>query len=84
VKELVRYLLENLQLDFQGEVSIDQVRQYLRGDDSREAKALLQKLIDDGNVDDLLMALADVLKDHLRSGIKEQVMREQLVTYAES
>jgi hypothetical protein len=84
VKELVRYLLENLQLDFQGEVSLDQVRQFLRGDDSREAKALLQKLIDDGNVDDLLMALADVLKDHLRSGINEQVMREQLVTYAES
>jgi hypothetical protein len=84
VKELVRYLLENLQLDFQGEVSLDQVRQYLRGDDSREAKALLQKLIDDGNVDELLMALADVLKDHLRTGINEQVMREQLVTYAES
>ncbi len=84
MKELVRYLLENLQLDFQGEVSLDQVRQFLRGDDSREAKQLLQKLIDDGNVDDLLMALADVLKDHLRSGINEQVMREQLVTYAES
>jgi hypothetical protein len=84
VKELVRYLLENLQLDFQGEVSLDQVRQFLRGDDSREAKQLLQKLIDDGNVDDLLMALADVLKDHLRSGINEQVMREQLTTYAES
>ncbi|HEY8073178.1 MAG TPA: hypothetical protein VIF62_03695 [Labilithrix sp.] len=84
MKELVRYLLENLQLDFQGEVSLDQVRQFLRGDDSREAKQLLQKLIDDGNVDDLLMALADVLKDHLRSGINEQVMREQLTTYAES
>jgi hypothetical protein len=84
VKELVRYLLENLQLDFQGEVSLDQVRQFLRGDDSREAKQLLQKLIDDGNVDDLLMALADVLKDHIRSGINEQVMKEQLVTYAES
>ena len=84
MKELVRYLLENLQLDFQGEVSLDQVRQFLRGDDSREAKQLLQKLIDDGNVDDLLMALADVLKDHIRSGINEQVMREQLVTYAES
>ena len=84
MKELVRYLLENLQLDFQGEVSLDQVRQFLRGDDSREAKQLLQKLIDDGNVDDLLMALADILKDHIRSGINEQVMKEQLVTYAES
>ena len=41
MKELVRYLLENLYLDFQGETSIDTVRQFLRGDESREAKALL-------------------------------------------
>jgi len=45
VKELVRYLLDNLYLDFQGEITLDAVRQLLREDDSREAKALLQKLI---------------------------------------
>lgn len=84
MKELVRYLLENMYVDFQGEISLDTVRQFLRGDDSREAKALLQKLIEDKGVDDLLITLADVLKEHIRTGINEQVTREQLVMYAES
>jgi hypothetical protein len=84
VKELVRYLLENMYVDFQGEISLDNVRQFLRGDDSREAKALLQKLIEDKGVDDLLITLADVLKDHIRTGVNDQVMREQLSMYAES
>src|SRR3954452_5105232 len=84
VKELVRYLIENLYLDFQGEISLDQVRQFLRGDESREAKALLAKLIEDKGVDDLLITLADVLKDHVRTGVNDQVVKEQLVMYAES
>jgi hypothetical protein len=84
VKELVRYLLDNLYVDFQGEISLETVRQFLRGDDSREAKQLLQKLIEDKGVDDLLITLADVLKDHVRTGVNDQVMREQLVMYAES
>ncbi len=84
MKELVRYLLENLYLDFQGDISLDTVRQFLRGDDSREAKALLQKLIEDKGVDDLLITLADVLKEHIRTGVNDQVMREQLSMYSES
>jgi hypothetical protein len=84
VKELVRYLMENMYLDFQGEISLDTVRQFLRGDDSREAKQLLAKLIEDKGVDDLLLTLADCLKEHIRSGVNEQVLREQLQLYAES
>lgn len=84
MKDLVRYLLDNLYLDFQGEISLDTVRQFLRGDDSREAKALLQKLIEDKGVDDLLITLADVLKEHLRTGVNEQVVREQLSMYSDS
>lgn len=84
MKELVAYLLENVYLDFQGEISLEQVRQYLRGDESREAKALLSKLIADKGVDDMLITLADCLKDHIRNGINEGVMREQLSLYAES
>ena len=84
MKDLVRYLLENLYLDFQGEISLDTVRQFLRGDDSREAKALLQKLIEDKGVDDLLITQADVLKEHIRTGVNEQVVREQLSMYSES
>jgi hypothetical protein len=84
VKDLVRYLLENMYLDFQGEISLDTVRQFLRGDESREARAVLAKLIEDKGVDDLLLTLADCLKDHIRTGVNEQVVREQLSLYAES
>ncbi len=84
MKELVRYLLENMYLDFQGEISLDTVRQFLRGDDSREAKQLLAKLIEDKGVDELLLTLADCLKEHIRSGVNEQVVREQLSLYSES
>lgn len=84
MKDLVAYLLDNMYLDFQGEISLDTVRQFLRGDESREAKALLAKLIADKGVDDLLITLADCLKEHLRSGINEQTVREQLSLYSES
>lgn len=84
MKELVAYLLDNVYLDFQGEITLDQVRQFLRGDESREAKAVLAKLIADKRVDDLLLTLADCLKDHIRTGINEQVVREQLSLYSES
>lgn len=84
MKELVRYLLENMYVDFQGEISIEQVRQFLRGDDSREAKQLNSKLIADKGVDELLITLADVLKEHLQSGIREDVVRDQLKVYADS
>jgi hypothetical protein len=76
--------MENMYLDFQGEIALDTVRQFLRGDDSREAKALLAKLIEDKGVDDLLLTMADCLKEHIRSGVNEQVLREQLQMYAES
>ena len=84
MKELVRYLLENMYLDFQGEISLDTVRQFLRGDDSREARQLLQKLIEDKGVDELLLTLADCLKESIRTGVSDEVVRDQLVLYSES
>lgn len=84
MNELARYLLENAYIDFQGGISLDEVRQYLREDDSREARALLSKLIEDKGVDELMVTLADCLKDYLRTGINEEIVREQLMTYSES
>jgi hypothetical protein len=84
VKELVRYLLENLYLDFQGDISVDKVREFLREDDSREARQLLSKIIEEKGVDDLLITLADCLKDHIRAGVSEETIREQLSLYSES
>ncbi|MFK7984508.1 MAG: hypothetical protein AB8I08_00625 [Sandaracinaceae bacterium] len=84
MKELARFLLANAQLDFAGDVNIDQVRQYLREDDSREARALLARLIDDKGIDDMLLTVADCLKEHIPTGVSEDVIRTQLGLYTES
>lgn len=84
MKELARFLLANAQLDFSGDVDIDQVRQYLREDDSREARALLARLIEDKGIDDMLLTVADCLKEHIPTGVSEDVIRTQLGLYTES
>ncbi len=84
MKELVRYLLDNIQLDFQGDIDLDTVREFLRKDDNHESRQLLQKLNQDGTVDDLLLTLADVLKPMITRGITDQVVREQINEYADS
>ena len=77
-------LLENIVLDFQGDLSLDKVRDFLHGDESREARALLGKLVEDGNVDDMMITLADCLQEYLRTGITEDVVSSQVRLYAES
>jgi hypothetical protein len=84
VRELARYLLAHAIIDFQGDITIEQVRQFLRDDDSREARTLMSKLIEDKGVEDFLIVVADCLKEHIRSGISEDIIREQLSTYSES
>ena len=84
MKELARFLLQNAQLDFSGEITIEQIRQFLRDDDSREARQLLAKLIEDKGVDDMLVTVADCLKEYIPDGIPEEVVRQQLSVYAES
>src|SRR6186713_1518954 len=84
VKELVRYLFENLYFDFQGDITVEKVREFLREDDSREARQLLSKIIEEKGVDDLLITLADCLKDQIRNGVSEQSIRDQLHIYTDS
>jgi uncharacterized membrane-anchored protein YjiN (DUF445 family) len=84
VQELVQYLLKNLYLDFQGDITMEQIRQFLRQDDSREARRVLARILDEKGVDDLLLTLADCLREHLPHGVNEDVMRNQLNLYAES
>jgi len=84
VKELVRYLLDNMYLDFQGEVSVEKVREFLREDDTREARRLLAKIIEEKGIEDLLITLADCLKEQLRNGISDEKVREQLQLYSDS
>ena len=65
MQELVQYLLKNLYLDFQGDITMEQIRQFLRQDDSREARRVLARILDEQGVDDLLLTLADCLREQL-------------------
>jgi hypothetical protein len=84
VNRLIAYLRENLILDFQGELTIEMVREFLRDDESRDARSLLGKLVADRKVDDLILVLADCLIEHVQNALTDEVMREQLRTYSES
>lgn len=84
MKELIRYLMDNIYLDFQGDISAEQVRNFLKEDDSREAKQLLSKILEEKGIDELLITLADVLKEHISTGINEKVLHDQLEMYSES
>ena len=59
MKQLIAYLLENLILDFQGDLTLDMVRDFLRDDESREGRALLSKLVEDRGVSDMMITLED-------------------------
>lgn len=84
MKQLIAFLLDHAMLDFSGDLSLDQIKDFLRDDDSREARALLAKIMKDGSVEDMVVTLADCLQDSLRTGLNEDVMRDQLRLYSES
>lgn len=71
-------------IDFQGDLSVGLVRELLAGDDSRDAKALLSKLVAEKKVEDMMLVLADCLLESVQRSLTDDVMREQIRMYAES
>ncbi len=84
MNELIAYLRQNLILDFQGELSLETVRELLRDDDSRDSKRLLAKLVADGGVNEMMIVLADCLLETVQQALTNDVMRENLRMYSES
>jgi hypothetical protein len=84
VKALIAYLLDNMIIDFQGDLTLDMVRDFLRDDDSRDARQLLAKLVEDRGVEQMMVTLADCLQESIRTGITDETVREQVRTYTES
>lgn len=84
MKRLIAYLRENMILDFQGDLTLEMLRDFLRDDDSREARALLSKIVEDRGVNDMMIVLADCLLEVVQKAVSDETIREQLQTYAES
>ena len=84
VHQLIDYLRQHLMIDFQGDLSVAKVRELLAGDDSRDAKQLLAKLVADRSVEDMILVLADCLLEPVQSSLTDDVMRENIRMYSES
>jgi len=84
VNRLIEYLRQHLMIDFQGDLSVGKVRELLAGDETRDAKQLLAKLVADRSVEDMILVLADCLLEPVQSALTDEVMREQLRMYSES
>jgi hypothetical protein len=84
VNRLIDYIRQNVMIDFQGDLSVAKVRELLAGDESRDARALLTKLVADRKVEDMLVVLADCLLETVQKALSDDVVREQLRMYAES
>jgi hypothetical protein len=84
VNQLIAYLRQNVILDFQGDLSLEMVREFLKDDDSRDARALLGKVVEERGVNEMMIVLADCLLDAVQRALTDDVMREQLRTYSES
>ncbi len=82
--ELSQFLLEKLIFDFDGEVTSESVRAFLRRDEQADSRALLQKIVEENGIDDLLITLADCLTTDLSTGITVDVIKKHLNSYAES
>jgi len=84
LKRLIAFLRDNIILDFQGEASLEAIRELLSDDDSREARTLLTKLVEERGVDEMMLVLADTLVETVRSSLTDDKFREHLRTYSES
>ena len=84
MNQLIAYLLDHAMLDFSGDLTLETIRDFLRNDESPAARALLAKLVQERGVDDMVVTLADCLQEYLRSGLTEEVVRDQIKAYAES
>ncbi len=84
MNELIAYLRQNLILDFQGDLTVELVRDFLKDDDTRDARQLLAKLVADGGVNEMMLVLADCLLEPVQAALTDPVVRENLRMYAES
>jgi|GEM_PF-3028171 hypothetical protein len=81
--KLSKYLLEHIQIDFTGDIDPEAIKKFLREDNSKEANQLLSKIMQEG-IDDLLIVVADCLKERLAEGINENSLKEELISYGEA
>lgn len=84
MNRLIEYLRQHIMIDFQGDLNVGKVRELLAGDDSRDAKQLLAKLVAEKRVEDMMLVLADCLLEPVQKSLSDDMMRDQIRMYSEA
>ena len=84
MNRLIEYLRQHLMIDFQGDLTVAKVRELLAGDETRDAKQLLAKIVAEKSVEDMILVLADCLLEPVQKSLTDDVMRENIRMYSES
>ncbi len=84
MNRLIEYLRQHLMIDFQGDLTVAKARELLAGDESRDAKQLLAKIVADKSVEEMMIVLADCLLEPVQRALTDDVMRENIRSYSES
>jgi hypothetical protein len=71
-------------LDLDGEVSMDAINDMLVRDPSPVSRDLRAKLIAENGPNEFLLVLCDCLREHLRTGVTEDRVLEQVRFYLEA
>lgn len=82
--ELCSYILDHITLDFEGDTSLESINDMLVRDGSQTARDLRARLIAEQGSDQFLLVLLDCLRESLRDGINEEIVREQVQYYLEA
>lgn len=84
MQRFLAYLRDNVFLDFSGDLDVEQLRELLAGDDSPLSRALVSRVIKEGGIQPLLLALADCLLETVQEQLDDDTLREQVVAYVEA
>lgn len=82
MEKLVQYFMENLIIDFDGDLDIEQMRQLL--DDSPASMKLIEKLQTNDDLNEFFLTMSDALREYIGTGITPEVLHREFEDYAES
>jgi hypothetical protein len=84
LNQLILFLLDHLILDFDGEVTLENVQRFLETDKSPLARDLKARVAQDRDVGEFLVPLADCLRPFIAQGLTPERVREQVQAWVEA
>ena len=82
--ELCLYVMQHLVLDLDGDISMEAINEMLVRDGTQLSRDLRARLIAEQGPNEFLLVLVDCLREHLRDGITEDKILDQVKFYLDA